>query len=69
MSAIIQNNKIFLTNPVSKEEIGQLDICNEPAFLTIVKNATTYDGWTKLDLKQRCHCINKFRKKILNNKI
>ena len=68
MSAIIKNNKLLLINPVTKENIGELNICDESFFSNIEKNATTYTKWNQLSLKKRCHHINRFRKVILNNK-
>ena len=68
MSAIIENNKILLTNPISGENIGQLDICNESSFSIIEKNANTYNEWRNLTLKKRCRTMNNFRKIILTNK-
>jgi len=68
MSAIIKNNKLLLINPITKENIGELIICDESFFSNIEKNATTYTKWNQLSLKKRCHHINRFRKVILNNK-
>ena len=68
MSATINNDKIILTNPITNEEIGQLDICSESNFLNIVESAENYNNWKELSLKQRCKYINKFKKVILKNR-
>ena len=68
MSAIIEDNKINSINPITKESLNQIDICNESTFLNIENNAISYNDWSMLTLKKRCYNINKFRKAILKNK-
>ena len=62
MSATINNNKIILTNPITNEEIGQLDVCSESNFLNVLQSATNYNNWRELSLNQRCKYINQFKK-------
>ena len=62
MTGEIVNNKIIITNPISKNEIGQLDLCTESNFKIIVEKATQYNDWSSLTINQRCKYINKFRK-------
>ena len=68
MSAIIDNNKLISTNPITGEKNGELNICDEPSFSIVEETANTYNEWRKLNLNQRCQIINKFRKVILDNK-
>ena len=68
MSAIIENNKILLVNPISKKSIGKIDICDKNSFSIIEEKASAYNEWSKLSLKKRCNIINEFRKIILKNK-
>ena len=68
MSAVIENNKLVLTNPITNQNIGEIDICSQSLFSKIEENATTYHDWRKLSLNGRCKLINKFRKSILSNK-
>ena len=68
MSAVIENNKLVLTNPITNQNIGEIDICSQSLFSKIEENATTYHDWRKLSLNDRCKLINKFRKSILSNK-
>ena len=62
MSSIINDNKILLNNPISGKKIGELNICSESDFSSIVKNASEYAVWRELPLTKRCGYIHKFRK-------
>ena len=68
MSAIIKNNKLILTNPITNKNIGEIALCNESSFSKIEENANKYNDWKELHLNDRSKLISKFRKSILHNK-
>ena len=68
MSAVIENNKIKIIDPITKESIGQIRMCDKTSFSNVEKNSIEYNDWKLLSLKKRCYYINKFRRKILKNK-
>ena len=67
MSAIIDNNKLTLLNPITNKNIGELNVCNESDFSHIETNAKEYNKWNNLNVKERCDYITQFRKAIINN--
>ena len=68
MSAVIENNKIKIIDPITKESIGQIEMCDKTNFSNVEKKSIEYNDWKLLSLKKRCYYINKFRRKILKNK-
>ena len=68
MSAVIENNKIKITDPITKESIGQIEMCDKISFSNVENNSIEYNDWKLLSLKKRCYYINKFRRRILKNR-
>ena len=62
MTGKISHNKIVITNPISDEQIGELELCTKSNFESIINKATKDNSWSYLHLHKRCHIINKFRK-------
>ena len=68
MSAIINNDKIILSNPISRQEIAEIDITSIEEIQDIINQASIYHEWSSLSIKNRCKYINLFRKELLKNK-
>ena len=49
MSAIIKNNKLVLTNPITNENIGEIALCDKSSFINIEENSTKYNDTSKND--------------------
>ena len=69
MTSKINNNRIIITNPITNEEVGILELCTPSKFENIINIAKEYNDWSDLNIHQRCKQINKFRKAILKNRI
>lgn len=67
MSAIIENNEIVITSPVTLKEIDRIKCTSEDEIKDIINRANTYKDWSALPLKKRCSLINKFRRCIVEN--
>jgi len=69
MTSKIDNNKIIITNPISDDKVGMLELCTPSKFEYIINIAKEYNDWADLNINQRCIQINKFRRAILKNRM
>ena len=51
MSAIIENNKIKIIDPITKESIGQIEMCDKTNFSNVEKKSIEYNDWKLLSIK------------------
>ena len=68
MSIKIQNNKIYIYNPATSEEVGSVNVSSKKEVDEILYTAKNYNDWSDLTLNKRCKIINKFRKAVFKNK-
>jgi len=69
MTAIINNNKINIINPISGDTVGTLDCSTKKQFDIIIDKACNFKDWGNLSLIKRCNLIDKLRKIILNHQV
>ena len=67
MTAIVNDNKINIINPVYQETITILDCTPEDQVNTIIQAACDFKDWKNLMLTKRCDNIDKLRKIILKH--
>ena len=60
MSIKIEDNKIYIYNPATSEEVGSVDVSSRKEVDEILFTAKNYNDWSDLTLNKRCKIINKF---------
>ena len=67
MSAIIEDNKIKVINPISQDEISVLECSSHNEITEIINRSNQFNDWKNLSLTKRCFMIDKLRKVILKH--
>ena len=54
MSIKIENNKIYIYNPATSEEVGSVNVSSKKEVEEILYTAKNYNDWSDLTLNKRC---------------